>query len=159
MDSGRQPSRPRGSTETSHLPGPKASCLMSYTHITIKSAPSMHTPSHHIRALSASFHSTEILDPETVPDSGLGPCTAQLWTTRDMRTRERGVCDSEKNSPHPPLACVIFFFLGGRRARAASPRGECSHGERGEGTKTLTGSSILRVNPALTAPVKGVVRG
>jgi hypothetical protein len=52
----------------------------------------MHTPSHHIRAFSLSFHTTdsEILDPETVPDSDLGPCTAQLWTTRDMRTRIRG---------------------------------------------------------------------
>lgn len=35
----------------------------------------------------------------------------------------------------------------------------CSHGERGEGIKTLTGSSILRVSPALTARVKGVGRG
>jgi hypothetical protein len=124
MDSGRQPSRPRGSTETSHLPGPKASCLMSYTHITIKSAPSMHTPSHHIRAFSASFHSTEILDPETVPDSDLGPCTAQLWTTRDMRTRERGsVSLGEKLTSSSAGVRNLFFLFGVSGGRAPLPQG------------------------------------
>ena len=68
----------------------KASCLMSYTHITIKCALSICPPSHHIRAFSLSFHSTEILDPEKVPDSDLGPCIAQLRTTRNMRARKRG---------------------------------------------------------------------
>ena len=74
-------------------------------------------PSHHIRACSLSFYSTEILDPSTVPDSDLGPYTADH--TRHAHPHARCVYDSEIYSPHPPLPCVIFFsfflWVGARR--------------------------------------------
>jgi len=63
-DSGRQPSRPRGSAETTLFDClGQASCLMSYTHITIR-APLRCTPSHHIRASSLSL-STPPRDPRS----------------------------------------------------------------------------------------------